>query len=72
MERHQTKLATPTRPDGANIAPELVKDEVPDDAQISGDPVGGASGLQTNNPGWPGFGSEGWIVGATIYLAVSL
>jgi hypothetical protein len=27
--RHRNKLATPTRPDGADIAPEHVKDEVP-------------------------------------------
>jgi long-chain fatty acid transport protein len=68
MERHQTKIPTPTRPDGTNIAPQLVKDEVPDDAQLSGVPLAGASGLQTNNPGWPGFGSQGWILAGTVYL----
>jgi hypothetical protein len=72
LARHQSKLPTPTRADGKNIAPELVKDEVPDDAQLGGEPVEGIEGLQTNNPGWPGFGSKGWILGATLYLAVSL
>jgi hypothetical protein len=72
LPRQQAKLPTPTRPDGKNLAPELVKDEVPDDTQISGEPLANAAGLQTNNPGWPGFASEGWIFGATIYLAVEL
>jgi long-chain fatty acid transport protein len=72
VPRFQAKLPTPTRPDGTNIAPEQVKDEVPDDAQKSGQPVAGAAGLQTNNPGWPGFGSGGWIMGAALYLSVVL
>ena len=72
VPRHQTKLPTPTRPDGVNIAPERVKDELPDDAQKSGDPVPGAQGLQTNNPGWPGFASGGWMVGAAIYVSIPI
>ena len=46
--------------------------EIPDDAidgQL-GEPIPGRSGVQTNNPGFPGFGSEGWIVGAGLDLAV--
>lgn len=72
VPRAQVKLPTPTRPDGVNIAPERVKDELPDDAQKSGDPVPGAQGLQTNNPGWPGFTSGGWISGGALYLSVAL
>ena len=72
VSRYQYKLRTPTVPDGTNIAPERVKDEVPDDAQKSGDPVPGAQGLQTNNPGWPGFASAGWITGAALYLSIAL
>jgi long-chain fatty acid transport protein len=53
------------------IDPERVKDELPDDAQISGDPVPSAGGLQTNNPGWPGFSSGGWMLGGTLYVAVA-
>jgi long-chain fatty acid transport protein len=71
LPRYQTKLRTPTRADGKNLAPERVKDEVPDDAQLAGEPLASAEGLQTNNPGWPGFGSTGWIVGATLYLSAA-
>lgn len=71
LVRRHTKLPTPTSPDGENIAPDLVKDEVPDDAQLSGQPVEGIEGLQTNNPGWPGFESKGWILGGSLYLGVS-
>jgi hypothetical protein len=70
--RYQRKLPTPTTPDGVNAAPELVKDEVPDDAQVSGEPVGSAGGLQTNNPGWPGFASGGWLLGGTVYFSIAL
>jgi long-chain fatty acid transport protein len=59
-------------------ADELVLDEVPDDAvdrqQI--DPAtgqyqaaAGRQGLQTNNPGWPGFSSEGWLFGGGVRLS---
>ncbi|HTE44563.1 MAG TPA: hypothetical protein VK636_04900 [Gemmatimonadaceae bacterium] len=71
VPRHQAKLATPTRADGAVLAPDRVKDELPDDAQKSGDPVAGAEGLQTNNPGWPGFASGGWILAAALYLSLA-
>jgi len=72
VPRHQTKARTPTRADGANLAPERVKDEVPDDAQISGEPVASAQGLQTNNPGWPGFESGGWMLAGTVYFTLAL
>ncbi len=50
-----------------------VVDELPDDAIFStGDPVPEAAGLQTNNPGWPGFGSKGWVFGGAISIAVPL
>jgi hypothetical protein len=72
LPRHQGKLPTPTDSSGDNLAPELVKDEVPDDAQSSGDPIEGAAGLQTNNPGWPGFGSEGLVLASSLYVRVSI
>ncbi|MET0385550.1 MAG: hypothetical protein ABW321_06310 [Polyangiales bacterium] len=72
VTRHQTKLRTPTSADGINIAPERVKDELPDDAEVGGEPVTNAAGLQTNNPGWPGFSSGGFVLGGTIYFALSL
>lgn len=72
LERHQVKLGTPTSPTGENVAPELVKDELPDDALIGDAVAPGAEGLQTNNPGWPGFGSQGWVLVSSLYLRVSL
>jgi hypothetical protein len=50
----------------------LIVDELPDDAVDSrtGSPIAGARGLQTNNPGWPGFASEGWILGGAATLAL--
>jgi hypothetical protein len=71
LPRYQSKLRTPTQPDGKVVAPERVRDEVPDDAQVSGEPLAGAEGLQTNNPGWPGFASMGWLVGGTVYLSLA-
>ena len=49
-------------------------DEVPDGSVIgtTHDPVPGAQGLQTNNPGWPGFASEGWLWGGAFTLTVPL
>lgn len=50
---------------------ELV-DELPDDSvsAVTGEPIPGRSGLQTNNPGWPGFASDGWILGGAVTLAL--
>lgn len=69
LPRHVTKFDTP---DGDDYYPQLVVDELPDDAVdgILGDPIPGRDGLQTNNPGFPGFGSEGWVVGGALQLAV--
>jgi hypothetical protein len=56
--------------------PDLVIDEIPDDATAGNDPVTGAprplegrEGLQTNNPGWPGFFSAGWITGGSCHVS---
>jgi long-chain fatty acid transport protein len=51
----------------AGVADPVV-DEVPDDAVINSKPIPGSAGLQTNNPGWPGYASNGWIIGAGAYL----
>lgn len=72
IPRFQRKLPTPTSADGTNIAPERVKDELPDDAVLNGNPIIGAAGLQTNNPGWPGFSSGGWILAATVNMTVAM
>ena len=51
-----------------------IRDELPDGSILGAtrDPVPGASGLQTNNPGWPGFGSEGWLLGGAFTLSIPL
>ncbi|MFT3922193.1 MAG: hypothetical protein QM778_06635 [Myxococcales bacterium] len=72
LHRSVRKLTPPSFADGRDRTPSLVKDEVPDDAQLSGVPIAGAAGLQTNNPGWPGFSSGGWLTTAGLYLAVNL
>jgi hypothetical protein len=72
LDRFARKLTTPTFADGLNRTPALVKDELPDDAQLGIQPLEGAAGLQTNNPGWPGFSSKGWLAGAGLYIAVAL
>jgi hypothetical protein len=70
VPRHQTKLPTPNESDGFDHYPALVRDELPDDSQIAGEPIAGSQGLQTNNPGWPGFGSAGAVLGGGVYLTV--
>lgn len=49
-------------------------DELPDGSRFgsTGDPVPGAKGLQTNNPGFPGFTSEGYVFGGSLVLDVVL
>jgi hypothetical protein len=62
-QRHHTKADVDTS--GA-VDPSLVIDEFPDTAVDTRrqEPVDAALGLQSNNPGWPGYGSEGWLWGA--------
>lgn len=72
LDRVARKLTPPTFADGINRTPTLVKDELPDDAQIGLDPAPGAAGLQTNNAGWPAFSSKGWLAGAGLYVVVTL
>lgn len=71
LERFASKLEPPAAADAAGRDPALVRDEVPDDARIGGRPVEGAAGLRTNNPGWPGFSSEGWLTGAGLYVSLT-
>lgn len=54
--------------------PSRIRDELPDDSVYADahDPVPGAQGLQTNNPGYPGFGSSGWLWGGAVTLTVPL
>jgi hypothetical protein len=44
-----------------------VFDEFPDSIDIqTGEFIFDSAGFQTNNPGWPGFSSDGWIIGGGI------
>ena len=72
LPRHQSKLKPPDAPDGRVHTPALVRDEVPDDAVVIDEPLAGRSGLQTNNPGFPGFGSSGFIVGGGVYMSIDM
>jgi len=49
-------------------------DEMPDGAVYATSlaPVRGTRGLQTNNPGWPGFSSQGWLWGAMVTISIPL
>jgi hypothetical protein len=51
-----------------------IVDEVPDGSVVgtTGAPVAGSQGLQTNNPGWPGFSSGGWLWGGAVTLSMPL
>jgi long-chain fatty acid transport protein len=62
LPRETTKSTDPNHPGG-------VIDEVPDDAVVNNRPLAGREGLQTNNPGYPGFASSGWIVGGGVNVS---
>ncbi|RVU42968.1 hypothetical protein EA187_14120 [Lujinxingia sediminis] len=60
-------LARQTTKDPSSEEP--VIDEFPDAVDSrSGEPVEGSRGLQTNNPGYPGFEAAGWLGGATVFV----
>jgi long-chain fatty acid transport protein len=72
LPRHTRKVAAYS---AGMTRPNLVIDEVPDDATagidpVTGDarPLDGREGLQTNNPGWPGFFSAGWVLGGSCHV----
>jgi hypothetical protein len=71
FDRSVTKYSAPG---GAGQSfPQIVVDEVPDDAiRGAGEAAPGRAGLQTNNPGWPGFASDGWIIGGGAHLSLML
>lgn len=51
-------------PREVNKDPNQIPDEFQDNARDSkkGEPISAAQGLQTNNPGYPGYGLEGWLM----------
>lgn len=66
------RSVTKNVPDTSGDIPDhQVQDAIPDDGVRRGVPVGeDGAGLQTNNPGFPGFSSGGWIIGAGVNLSV--
>jgi long-chain fatty acid transport protein len=68
LPRETTKLPPSST---TAVQPSRVIDEVPDDAVLGSQPLPGRAGLQTNNPGWPGFSSAGWILGASAHLTLA-
>jgi len=70
FSRTQNKVEPDTTPGSED--PSLVLDEYPDDATdlSTGDPIAEARGLQTNNPGYPGFQSEGYTWGAGVSFSI--
>lgn len=71
-ERHQKKFDPSSKEFAGKKYSQLVIDEWEDDTIDirSGMTIPEAKGLQTNNPGWPGFSSKGMITGGG--LTVSL
>lgn len=54
-------------------AADPVLDELPDAIDTNtGAPLVGSAGLQTNNPGFPGFSHGGWLWAATLSVGVGL
>ena len=53
-------------------ADQRVRDEWPDNSVnvSTGQTIAAASGLQTNNPGWPGYHSRGYITGTMLTLSL--
>lgn len=72
QERHQAKLDPKAPAFASGFYPQLVIDEWADTATSPSDgmPYAEAQGLQTNNPGWPGFSSKGTLVGGGLSLSL--
>jgi len=63
--RHQSKINPKAPQLAAAHYSQLVEDEWSDHAiNGRGNIIPEAAGLQTNNPGWPGFSSSGFLIGA--------
>jgi hypothetical protein len=70
-ERTQMKIDPSKPPYAGSSYSQLVRDEWVDGAKDSrGTVIPESFGLQTNNPGWPGFSSKGMILGAGLSAAL--
>jgi long-chain fatty acid transport protein len=71
LQRYQAKLDPTSERFARDFYPGLVVDEWRDDSTNQrGEVIAAAADLQTNNAGWPGFGSRGTIWGAGINVAL--
>lgn len=72
--RSEGVVSNPLDPDyDPSVNAGLVRDEMPDSIEDSlrpGEPWAPAAGLQTNNPGYPGYSSDGFMWGAGIHLSI--
>jgi long-chain fatty acid transport protein len=70
--RHQTKFDPSSAALRGKKYSQLVIDEWPDDTTdiTTGEVISEAKGLQTNNPGWPGFSSDGIILGGGVNVSL--
>jgi long-chain fatty acid transport protein len=71
-ERHQTKFDPSAKEFAGKKYSQIVVDEWPDNTRdiSTGEVISEARGLQTNNPGWPGFSSKGVISGGGLTLSL--
>jgi long-chain fatty acid transport protein len=70
-ERSQTKIDPTSPPYAGKMYSQLVVDEWKDGTTNNrGEVIPESYGLQTNNPGWPGFSSKGTIWGAGLNVAL--
>ena len=69
----QASYLVPREVDKDLSSSDPVFDEFPDSVDVmSGLALAESEGLQTNNPGYPGFSSRGWILGGGLWLKSSL
>lgn len=70
-DREQTKNDPTAAPYAGKSYSQLVRDEWVDGAANNrGEVLQSSYGLQTNNPGWPGFSSRGVILGAGVNVSL--
>ena len=69
----QVHRLLPRSVDKSASAAHPVVDEFPDAIDgRTGMPIGASSGLQTNNPGYPGYASDGWLYALSATVALRL
>jgi hypothetical protein len=70
-QRTQMKIDPTSPPYAGSHYSQLVQDEWVDGATDNrGQVIAASNGLQTNNPGWPGFRSEGLILGGGLNVSL--